>query len=64
MPANDPLLTIAQLAAREGIKEKALRDLKRGHADFPAINVGTGKRGSYKIRLSEWIAWLARRRSV
>lgn len=62
MSEVDPLLTISQLARLEGLKERALRDLMRGHRDFPAINFGTGRRPSYKVRRSEWRKWVDARR--
>jgi excisionase family DNA binding protein len=53
---DDPLLTVVQLAALEGIAEDRVRHLIRAH-DLPAYKIG-----GVRIRLSEYRAWLAARR--
>lgn len=56
LTAFDPLLTVQQLAAREGLSERSLRYLIVRHG------VPTYRVGGVRIRRSEWLEWLAARR--
>jgi hypothetical protein len=62
-PAIDPLLTVQQLAAREGLEVREVRRLIDDHA-LPCHKVHATERGprGIKIRLSEYLAWLEARR--
>jgi excisionase family DNA binding protein len=62
----DPLLTVRQLARREGLSERAVRSMIERHG-LPAYRAGHERRGGMrgsgiKIRLSEYLAWLEARR--
>lgn len=52
----DPLLTVQQLAEREGLSERQVRHMiKRGGLPHYKAN-------GVRIRLSEYLGWLAARR--
>lgn len=53
---SDPLLTVHQLATREGMNEKQVRYLLR-EKRLPHY-----KAGGIRIRLSEYLSWLETRR--
>ena len=52
----DPLLTVHQLALREGLSERQVRDLIL-RAGLPCYRVN-----GVRIRLSEYLDWLAGRK--
>ncbi len=54
---NDPLLTVRQLADREGLTERQVRYAIK-QAGLPCVAAFGGKR----VRLSEYLAWLEARR--
>lgn len=58
---GDPLLTVKQLADREGMDERHVRLLidKHGLPHYRMVPTARGLRG-IKIRLSEYMAWLKR----
>ncbi len=59
MSQRDPLLTVRQLAEREGLPEWKVRKLISGRvsgARLPAYDVG-----GIRVRQSEYQAWLASR---
>lgn len=53
---SDPLLTVRQLAEREGMTERRVRHLVREH-DLPAYRAA-----GVRIRWSEYCGWLDERR--
>ncbi len=58
--SKDPLLTVAQLAAREGVSQSLIRKWVGGYV--PGSRLPHYKAGGVKVRDSEYRAWLASRR--
>jgi hypothetical protein len=58
--AHDPLLTVAQLAAREGVPEWKVRKWVGGR--IPGEPLPHYKAGGVRVRESEYERWLDRRR--
>lgn len=56
-PTNDPLLTVQQLADREGLSVRQVRHLIRKHG-LPCYRAG-----GVRVRLSQYLAWLEGRRA-
>lgn len=54
---TDPLLTVSQLAEKEGVPEWKIRDWLRAPTPLPSYRCG-----GVRVRLSEYRAWMEARR--
>jgi hypothetical protein len=55
---TEPMLSSDDLAARLDIDSETVRRWIRRDPTFPHINVGSGQRSVYRMRLSEVVAWM------